>query len=155
MRNATIDTLLAKGLIHERDGKLLESVTYGLDNGSIDDKLDIIKNMTSSEHSVIVVAWPKTGNHFLMAILDALGLPRVEDVPRLPSGQVSINGKLFEAETDIAAYAQIEAKMAEANGPIILPHTHMWPCHFMTNFKGKILMITETRNPWHFRHTTS
>ena len=73
-------------------------------------------------------------------------MPRVEDVPRIKSGDVTnINGKLFEAETALGAYSRIETKMAEATGPIMLPHTHVWPCHFMRNFKGKILMVK--RNP--------
>ena len=35
--------------------------------------MERIRNMESTENGVIVIAYPKTGNHFMMSILDALG----------------------------------------------------------------------------------
>ena len=104
MRNATIDALLEKGLIHERDGVLLETVTYSPDDGSsIDDKLNTIKSMSSSEHGVIVVAWPKTGNHFLMAIWMRWACPvsrtcRASKVVMSPTSMVNCSRRRLHLE---------------------------------------------------------
>ena len=103
MRNATIDALLEKGLIHERDGVLLKTVTYSPDDGSIDDKLNTIKSMSSSEHGVIVVAWPKTGNHFLMAIWMRWACPvsrtcRASKVVMSPTSMVNCSRRRLHLE---------------------------------------------------------
>ena len=35
--------------------------------------MEKITSMESTENGVIVIAYPKSGNHFMMSILDALG----------------------------------------------------------------------------------
>ena len=43
-------------------------------------KFPKIRNMTSSEHAVIVMGPAKSGSHLAMSILDALGVDRAEEL---------------------------------------------------------------------------
>ena len=68
-----------------------------------DDKLNTIKSMSSSEHGVIVVAWPKTGNHFLMAIWMRWACPvsrtcRASKVVMSPTSMVNCSRRRLHLE---------------------------------------------------------
>lgn len=76
--------------MHEITRKLIDEGHYKLKDGYIlqatswpEEKFDIVANMKSTEKGVIVLGQPKTGNHLTMAILDALGVDRAEELDKV------------------------------------------------------------------------
>ena len=101
-------------------------------------KFDTIRNMTSTEHGVIVMGVGKSGSHMVMSILDALGVDRAEELG-VPGGVTPFP---FEFQATHEAYHRMENMMAEAKRPIMLPHCHLSPELFIKDFKGKIVYIS-------------
>ena len=76
--------------MHKITRKLIDEGHYKLKDGHIlqaaswpNEKVDIVANMKSTEKGVIVLGQPKTGNHLTMAILDALGVDRAEELDKV------------------------------------------------------------------------
>jgi len=128
-----INELLAEGEISEVNGYLFPK--HFMTAGKA--QADKIMSMKGSEKGVIVVGLAKTGNHFFMSLLDALGCDRAEELG-VKGGISSIP---FEAQP-LDAYDKMEEKMAQADKPIILPHCHLYAPMFPQDFKGKIICIT-------------
>ena len=108
--------LIDLGQFIEKDGYLLKTKSWG-DAA----KFDMVANMTSTKHGVIVVGQPKTGNHLCMSILDCLGCDRAEEI----GIEGGINSMPFEDQPNIGAYARMEEKMKNADNFVILPHAHI------------------------------
>ena len=102
------------------------------------EKFDTIRNMTSTEHGVVVMGPAKSGSHLLLSILDALGCDRAEEL----GVEGGITPFPFEYQRSHEVYHRMEKKMAEAKGPVTLPHCHLTPDRFIKGFKGKIVYIS-------------
>jgi len=131
--------------MHEITRKLIDQGFYKLKDGHIlqtnswpEEKFDIVANMKSTEQGVIVLGQPKTGNHLTMAILDALGVDRAEELDK----QDGISNIPFEDQRHLSAYKTMEDKMAKATNYVMLPHAHIQSDYFPKNFKGKIIHVT-------------
>ena len=108
--------LIEDGMFFEKDGFLLKTASW--ENS---EKFDLVKNMKSTKHGVIVVGQPKTGNHLCMSLLDMLGCDRAEEL----GDEKGISMKPFEDQPAIEAYPRMEEKMKKAEKYTILPHAHI------------------------------
>ena len=72
IENEITKKLLADNLIREYKG-VLQGLEWDLAGGTVSDRMEKIRSMDSTENAVVVIAYPKSGNHFAMSILDALG----------------------------------------------------------------------------------
>lgn len=129
-----IDQCLTEGALVELNGYLFD--TMFMAHGAA--QAEKIMNMKGSDKGVVIMGLAKTGNHFFMSLLDALGCDRAEEF----QADGLISAMPFEAQFTLEAYDQMEKRMAEATRPLILPHCHLYSSMFPDNFKGKIICIT-------------
>lgn len=125
--------LISIGEYFVKDGYFFKTRSWGNEA-----KFNMVANMKSTQHGVLVVGQPKTGNHLCMSMLDMLGCDRAEEIGD-PNG---INTQPFEDQPNIEAYARMEQKMEDARKYTILPHAHIQAQYFPTTFHGKIIHVT-------------
>jgi len=134
-RSKVTQQLVKDNVLFEHAGRYFPSDNFKETGLS---KFDTIRNMTSSEHGVIVMGVAKSGSHLALSILDALGVDRAEELG-VPGGVTPFP---FEFQNTNEVYHRMEQMMAEAKRPIMLPHCHLIPELFIKNFKGKIVYIS-------------
>ena len=134
-RSKVTQQLVKDNVLFEHAGRYFSSDNFKETGLS---KFDTIRNMTSSEHGVIVMGVAKSGSHLALSILDALGVDRAEELG-VPGGVTPFP---FEYQRTHEVYHRMEKMMAEAKRPIMLPHCHLTPELFINNFKGKIVYIS-------------
>jgi len=100
----------------------------------------MIRNFGSTENTVLVLGYPKAGSHLTLSILDELGVDRIED---LKAGDEQITSAPFEYQLGMnpKAYEIMERRLNATSDLLILPHCHLAPNYFPTNFRGKIIFI--------------
>ena len=54
--------------------ELTKLISFGINLSKVADRMKKIRSMESTQNGVIVISYPKAGNHFLMSILDSLGI---------------------------------------------------------------------------------
>ena len=134
-RSKVTEQLVKDGVLIEYEGMHLLASNFK-ETGVA--KFDTIRNMTSTEHGVVVMGPAKSGSHLALSILDALGCDRAEEL----GVEGGITPFPFEFQKTHEVYHRMEKKMAEAKRPILLPHCHLTPDRFIKGFKGKIVYIS-------------
>ncbi|CAG5110887.1 Oidioi.mRNA.OKI2018_I69.chr2.g5238.t1.cds [Oikopleura dioica] len=124
---------LDRGLVYEHRGEL------HLTTDTSAEALDEFSAFNPAENTVIVVGFPKCGNHLMLSMVDQLGIPRCEALiennrDKLTSKPLDFNSK---KEFDL-----MEKIIKEHKGLVQTPHCHASVEIFPKNFKGKIVYIT-------------
>ena len=76
-RSKVTEQLVKDGVLIEYEGMHLLASNFK-ETGVA--KFDTIRNMTSTEHGVVVMGPAKSGSHLALSILDALGCDRAEEL---------------------------------------------------------------------------
>jgi len=101
---------------------------------------NMIRNFRSTDNTVMVLGYAKAGSHLTLSILDQLGVNRIE---KLVAGDELISSIPFEyqLQSNQKAYEIMERRLKATSELLILPHCHLAPNYFPTNFRGKIIFV--------------
>lgn len=126
------EELVAEGKLWRDDSGHLQF------NEASPEKYNNVRNFAADSNAVMIVGYPKTGSHLMMAITDQLGVKRAEDYEK---GEKKIRVIPYEFQSTTEIVSLLSDIVKSTDEPVGLLHCHVWPEHFPTDFKGKILFV--------------